>query len=57
MLRENRVKRMIAEGKLALAGHVSFAEPALVEILGATGLLIDWGLSSSRRKLCRWFGD
>lgn len=38
MLRENRVKRMIAEGKLALAGHVSFAEPALVEILGATGL-------------------
>ncbi len=26
-------------------------------ILGVTGLLIDWGLSSSRRKLCRWFGD
>ncbi|MFC1597142.1 ABC transporter permease [Planctomycetota bacterium] len=26
-------------------------------ILGATGLLIDWSLSSLRRKLCPWFGE
>ncbi len=38
MLRENRVKRLIAEGKLALSGYISFPEPALIEILGATGL-------------------
>ena len=38
MLRQNKVKRMIKEGKLALAGHISFAEPALVEILGFAGL-------------------
>jgi 2-keto-3-deoxy-L-rhamnonate aldolase RhmA len=38
MLRENKVKRMIKEGKLALSGHVSFSEPALVEILGFAGL-------------------
>lgn len=25
--------------------------------LGASGLLIDWGLSSLRRKLCPWFGE
>ena len=26
-------------------------------ILGTSGLLIDWGLSSLRRKLCPWFGE
>jgi NitT/TauT family transport system permease protein len=26
-------------------------------VLGASGLLIDWGLSSLRRKLCPWFGE
>ena len=26
-------------------------------VLGATGLLIDWSLSSLRRKLCPWFGE
>lgn len=38
MLRENRVKRMVREGKLALSAHVSFADPALVEIVGIAGL-------------------
>ena len=26
-------------------------------VLGVTGLLIDWALSLTRRKLCPWFGD
>ncbi len=26
-------------------------------VLGGTGLLIDWGLSTLRRKLCPWFGE
>ncbi|MEK7777635.1 MAG: aldolase/citrate lyase family protein [Chloroflexota bacterium] len=38
MLRENRVKRMMKEGKVALGGHISFTDPALVEILGFAGL-------------------
>ncbi len=38
MLRENRVKRMIKEGKIAFSAHISFAEPALVEIAGIAGL-------------------
>ena len=38
MLRENKVKRMIKEGKLALSAHISFAEPALVEVIGFAGV-------------------
>ena len=38
MLRENRVKRIMHEGKVALGGHISFSDPALVEILGLAGL-------------------
>ena len=26
-------------------------------ILGASGLLMDWGLTAVRRKLCPWFGE
>ncbi len=26
-------------------------------ILGASGLLMDWGLTLLRRKLCPWFGE
>ena len=38
MLQENRVKRVMAEGKLALAGYVTFADPSLLEIMGIAGL-------------------
>ena len=38
MLKENRVKRVMAEGKLALAGYVTFSDANLVEIMGIAGL-------------------
>ena len=38
MIKENRVKRTMAEGKLALAGYVTFADPNLIEIMGIAGL-------------------
>ena len=38
MLQENRVKRVMAEGKLALAGYVTFADPSLLEIMGIASL-------------------
>ena len=37
-MRENRMKRMIREGRIAFAAHISFAEPAFVEIAGIAGL-------------------
>ena len=36
-MRENRVKRVMREGGLGIAGYVSFADPALVEIIGLAG--------------------
>ena len=38
MLKENRVKRVMAEGKLALAGYVTFSDANLVELMGIAGL-------------------
>ena len=38
MIKQNRVKRVMAEGRLALAGYVTFADPNLVEIMGLAGL-------------------
>jgi len=38
MLKENKVKRMINEGKMALSAHISFPEPALVEVIGYAGV-------------------
>ena len=36
-MRENRVKRVMREGKLAIGSYVSFADPAVVEIIGLAG--------------------
>lgn len=36
-MRENRVKRVIREGDLAIGAYVSFADPAVVEIIGLAG--------------------
>jgi len=36
--------------------HMNVVYTYLV-FLGATGYLMDWGLSSLRRKLCPWFGE
>ena len=38
MIKENRVKRVMREGGLALAGYVTFADPNLIEIIGLAGL-------------------
>jgi 2-keto-3-deoxy-L-rhamnonate aldolase RhmA len=38
MIKENRVKNVMAEGRLALAGYVTFADPNLVEMMGVAGL-------------------
>ena len=38
MIKENRVKRVMREGGLALAGYASFADPNIVEIIGLAGL-------------------
>ena len=37
MMRENRVKKVIRDGKLAIGSYVSFADPAVVEIIGLAG--------------------
>ena len=34
---ENRVKRVMREGGLALVSHVGFADPAVVEIIALSG--------------------
>ena len=36
-MRENRVKRVMSEGKLALGTYVTFADPQIVEIIGLAG--------------------
>ena len=36
-MRENRVKRVMREGKLALGTYVTFADPQIVEIIGLAG--------------------
>ena len=36
-MRENRVKRVMKEGNLAIGSYVSFADPAVVEIIGLAG--------------------
>jgi 2-keto-3-deoxy-L-rhamnonate aldolase RhmA len=36
-MRENRVKRVMREGGLALVSHTGFADPAIVEIIAAAG--------------------
>ena len=36
-MRENRVKRAMREGKLALGTYVTFADPQIVEIIGLAG--------------------
>ena len=36
-MRQNRVKRVMAEGKLAIVSHVGFADPAVVEIISMAG--------------------
>ncbi len=36
-MRQNRVKRLMREGKLALGKYVSFADPQVVEIIGIAG--------------------
>ena len=36
-MRENRVKKVMAEGKLALGTYVTFADPQVVEIIGLAG--------------------
>lgn len=36
-MKENRVKRVIREGGLAIVSHVGFADPAVVEIIAAAG--------------------
>ncbi len=33
-MRENRVKKVMSEGKLALGTYVTFADPQVVEIIG-----------------------
>jgi 4-hydroxy-2-oxoheptanedioate aldolase len=36
-MRENRVKRVMREGGLALVSHVGFADPAVIEIIAMAG--------------------
>ena len=36
-MKENRVKRVMREGGLAMVSHVGFADPAVVEIIAAAG--------------------
>ena len=36
-MRENRVKKVMREGKLALGTYVTFADPQIVEIIGLAG--------------------
>ena len=36
-MRENRVKRVMREGKLALGTYVTFADPQIVEVIGLAG--------------------
>ncbi len=36
-MRENRVRRVMREGKLALGTYVTFADPQIVEIIGLAG--------------------
>ena len=36
-MRENRVKKLMREGKLALGTYVSFSDPQIVEIIGLAG--------------------
>lgn len=36
-MRENRVKRVMREGGLAIVSHVGFADPAVVEIIALAG--------------------
>ena len=36
-MRENRVKRAMGEGRLALGTYVTFADPQIVEIIGLAG--------------------
>jgi 2-keto-3-deoxy-L-rhamnonate aldolase RhmA len=36
-MRENRVKRVMQEGGLALVSHTGFADPAIVEIIALAG--------------------
>jgi 2-keto-3-deoxy-L-rhamnonate aldolase RhmA len=36
-MRENRVKRVIREGGLAIASHIGFSDPAVVEIIALAG--------------------
>ena len=36
-MRENRVKQVMADGKLALGTYVTFADPQVVEIIGLAG--------------------
>ncbi|HZA24106.1 MAG TPA: hypothetical protein VFA32_16140 [Dehalococcoidia bacterium] len=36
-MRENRVKKVMGEGKLALGTYVTFADPQVVEIIGLAG--------------------
>ncbi len=36
-MRENRVKKVMRQGKLALGTYVTFADPQVVEIIGLAG--------------------
>ena len=36
-MRQNRVKKVMKDGKLALGSYVSFADPAVIEIIGLAG--------------------
>ena len=36
-MRENRVKKVMSEGKLALGTYVTFADPQIVEVIGIAG--------------------
>src|ERR671922_1612339 len=37
IMRENRVKRVMREGGLAIVSHIGFADPAIVEIIALAG--------------------
>ena len=36
-MKENRVKRVMREGGLAIVSHIGFSDPAVVEIIAAAG--------------------
>src|SRR4029450_10720666 len=36
-MRQNRVKRIMREGSLAIVSHVGFADPAVIEIIAMAG--------------------